>query len=402
MINKKCISCCVIKKISEYKSNFSAICRECTSIQKNMKDQRNCNHCYKKRQLENGLCEKCDLIYKILSIKEANNKNYNLSHKITSEDLQSNSIKNLTIILEDFENEQYDYLDMQLEEEYLTYGDHASEEDLINTLDVLNKYQDYDRNSSHQKTVKFEDNSWKKHIPKLLKEEIKDWASLNKFDLYQQAKELVTTSRGKKLEEIRNFVSDFSNVIYSVEHQEEEKEYIDLTDEVSDSIMSVIELIILPHQEVLERSKKHGGRIIFGDLWNTPFKESLKKEVKDRDDWKCVICEGDTDLHVHHKIPRDLGGLHHKDNLVTLCASCHGAVETADLNKAFTKCLANYKRNKSKQNNNLNITKNKTLLKKEVEDQLDSILVILNNKDEHVLVQDVMEIMDKLNVIFYE
>ncbi|MGR5911350.1 HNH endonuclease [Bacillus cereus] len=57
---------------------------------------------------------------------------------------------------------------------------------------------------------------------------------------------------------------------------------------------------------------------LYGDLWNVPFKESLKVEVKDRDDWKCVIaCE--TDLHVHHKIPRKLGAYYHKDNLVTLC-----------------------------------------------------------------------------------
>jgi len=49
------------------------------------------------------------------------------------------------------------------------------------------------------------------------------------------------------------------------------------------------------------------------------------KEVKNRDDNKCQICnEGSgTELHVHHIVPKSQGGSHNPSNLLTLCWSCH-------------------------------------------------------------------------------
>lgn len=64
------------------------------------------------------------------------------------------------------------------------------------------------------------------------------------------------------------------------------------------------------------------------DVNNEHFSENLKDLVKKRDNYKCVICNHDQNLEVHHKIPRRLGGLNDADNLVTLCSACHRFIET--------------------------------------------------------------------------
>ena len=52
----------------------------------------------------------------------------------------------------------------------------------------------------------------------------------------------------------------------------------------------------------------------------------IRKEVLQRDGWQCVECFSvisGRHAHVHHKIPRALGGNDELDNLVSLCSSCH-------------------------------------------------------------------------------
>lgn len=278
------------------------------------------------------------------------------------------------------------------------------EEDIVNPLEIIDKYQ-YGKGNSGQKIQQLRDESWREKIPKLIKKHIPNWQSESMEGIYNKSKLLMNEESGKNLAEIRNFVAELSQYVfesYMYDEDEEEQEASEFTDESAEYIMSLIEIIILPHLEVLDRVQQRGGKIMFGNLWNKPFNDSLKKEVKDRDGWKCVVCETEIDLHVHHKIPRNLGGIHHKDNLVTLCASCHGAVETADIQHAFNKCLANYRRNKVSKNIYEEISKDKQLLKGEVESMLDKLLVELNNKEEFKLVNDVGGIIKRLEVIFYE
>ena len=208
-------------------------------------------------------------------------------------------------------------------------------------MEILNKYKDGIDKINENEHVPNE--TWRKHIPSIIKENIPSWQQETMASTYEKSKELMGNFRGRDLQVVREFVCELSEIIYDNEFEEEEEEVYQPDDEVAAAIMSLVEMIILPHLEVLDRLEKHAGKIIYGDLWNVPFKESLKIEVKDRDGWKCVICECETDLHVHHKIPRRLGGIHHKDNLVTLCASCHKAVEAANVKEAFKTCLANYK-----------------------------------------------------------
>lgn len=75
--------------------------------------------------------------------------------------------------------------------------------------------------------------------------------------------------------------------------------------------------------------------IDYGPRW-----EGIRKRVYARDGWKCQVCGGEKsveDLHAHHITPLryfadDDGRVeydvaHDMDNLVTVCASCHGEVE---------------------------------------------------------------------------
>ena len=57
------------------------------------------------------------------------------------------------------------------------------------------------------------------------------------------------------------------------------------------------------------------------------FNESLKEIVKKRDNYRCYICGKETNLHVHHIIPRDEGGKHIPRKSITLCGGCHRSIE---------------------------------------------------------------------------
>jgi predicted HNH restriction endonuclease len=52
--------------------------------------------------------------------------------------------------------------------------------------------------------------------------------------------------------------------------------------------------------------------------------------VRERDGGQCVVC-GMPDVEVHHIKFRSQGGKHDPENLVCLCADCHGAVHARRL-----------------------------------------------------------------------
>lgn len=71
------------------------------------------------------------------------------------------------------------------------------------------------------------------------------------------------------------------------------------------------------------------------------FTDALKDKIKERDQDCCQVCGEHGRLEVHHIVPQKLGGDHHPDNLITLCISCHRAIETRDLDYAIRKCQKN-------------------------------------------------------------
>ncbi|OIK11319.1 HNH endonuclease [Bacillus sp. MUM 13] len=291
---------------------------------------------------------------------------------------------------------------LELEDEFLFVDEEvspSSETLVLDPLEIIEKYQNAVLERDIQ--VEIKDEPWRKHIPKHVKLNMKNWKNATLEEVYDTGKELMSKSTGAIRNQLFEFVCDLSELVFVEQQDEEETEDL-LTGDAAEAIMNLVEMIILPHLEVLDKIKENGGNVRLADIWNQPFNDSLKKEVKDRDHWKCVICEDDKGLHVHHRIPRKLGGVNHKNNLVTLCSSCHPAIETANVQKAFKKCLANFRRNKNKGIKNSHASKDKTLLKDEVENILEKVLLSLGNKDENDLAKEITEVMDRLEIIFYE
>jgi 5-methylcytosine-specific restriction protein A len=50
----------------------------------------------------------------------------------------------------------------------------------------------------------------------------------------------------------------------------------------------------------------------------------LRKLVLERDGWRCQECGSARNLQVHHLRPRSQLGGDRMQNLITLCACCHG------------------------------------------------------------------------------
>lgn len=110
------------------------------------------------------------------------------------------------------------------------------------------------------------------------------------------------------------------------------------------SIRNDIEEVIRGKVNNLVQALKQTGNSIGGQVinyYNLSFNESIKAKVLERDEYMCQICSKDTDLHVHHKIKRKNGGSHELDNLITLCVSCHRAIETGNYAHAIKKCTRN-------------------------------------------------------------
>lgn len=103
---------------------------------------------------------------------------------------------------------------------------------------------------------------------------------------------------------------------------------------------------------LIERANHIGDMDMHGRLLNyynlSGFTDSVKNQILERDGFKCRICSRNSNLHIHHIIPRQQGGSHNPDNLITLCASCHGAIETKDIDLAIKKGIKNILKEKPK------------------------------------------------------
>ena len=54
--------------------------------------------------------------------------------------------------------------------------------------------------------------------------------------------------------------------------------------------------------------------------------KQLREQVLRRDGWRCQRCGSLSHLEIHHIIFRSRSGSDIEQNLITLCARCHGAV----------------------------------------------------------------------------
>ncbi len=51
---------------------------------------------------------------------------------------------------------------------------------------------------------------------------------------------------------------------------------------------------------------------------------TLRLRVLERDGWRCQSCGRRDQLEIHHQVRRSQLGPDHEDNLIVLCAGCHG------------------------------------------------------------------------------
>ncbi len=72
----------------------------------------------------------------------------------------------------------------------------------------------------------------------------------------------------------------------------------------------------------VEKGKKDS--VVFDKLHRL-FWDMRKREVLDRDMWRCRRCSSVLQLQVDHIVNRSSGGTHKMENLQTLCANCHYA-----------------------------------------------------------------------------
>jgi len=64
--------------------------------------------------------------------------------------------------------------------------------------------------------------------------------------------------------------------------------------------------------------------------------EEIRDQVLRRDSWRCQACGTMSNLEVHHKEFRSRAGDDSEENLITLCAVCHGSIHHADLAPAYS------------------------------------------------------------------
>lgn len=57
---------------------------------------------------------------------------------------------------------------------------------------------------------------------------------------------------------------------------------------------------------------------------NRELYEALRNQVLARDNWRCQNCGASENLQVHHIQSRSKLGHDSPENLITLCADCHG------------------------------------------------------------------------------
>lgn len=99
-------------------------------------------------------------------------------------------------------------------------------------------------------------------------------------------------------------------------------------------------------KEIINRAIE--ARDTFGvsrNYFDSGFTSTKRTEIQERDRYTCRICGKKQSLEVHHIVKVIHGGNSSSDNLVTLCKSCHRAVDTLDLDYAIKKCMKNAEKN---------------------------------------------------------
>lgn len=264
------------------------------------------------------------------------------------------------------------------------------QENIINPLGILNMYEE----GAIKVTPIADKEIWKKYIPSTLRYDLAG-KSLEEAIKVMNEKIKKINRQNANYKEWMKFKQELEEILYEEDLIEEEQ--IDFEKEweedleIALQIRKTVEAVILPHLEILQRLEENNGKLKLLDVNDQPFNENLKISVRERDNHSCVVCNGVSNLHVHHKIPRKLGGPNHIYNLVTLCSSCHSAIETADPLHAFTKGITNYFKNKNQKKYYEAELRDPEVIKQELIEKLDAL--ILGNRRNLILKDELVEIL---------
>ena len=98
--------------------------------------------------------------------------------------------------------------------------------------------------------------------------------------------------------------------------------------------------------DMISRADKEEGKLIDYNLdsWEgKDIPEEVRNAVLDRDFHQCRICGRKDNLDIHHISRKNDFEYELKDNMVTLCSSCHRHIETGNIPFAIEKCYSNAK-----------------------------------------------------------
>ena len=100
--------------------------------------------------------------------------------------------------------------------------------------------------------------------------------------------------------------------------------------------------------DMISRSAKDEGKLIDYNLssWEgNDIPKDVREAVFERDFHQCRICGRKNSLDIHHISRKNGFEYELKDNMVTLCSSCHRHIETGNIPFAIEKCYSNAKSN---------------------------------------------------------
>lgn len=152
--------------------------------------------------------------------------------------------------------------------------------------------------------------------------------ALAKKDLELAAARRAARKKNETIDELRNELDESRTIILVRQAEDYRRENIELKLRLEEAPKVVYRNA--PPVEVLKESgintiyieKPKRGKSKEQQTFDRKYKKARLK-ILERDNYKCVNCGKDEDLHVHHKIHKSDGGTNDPENLITLCKWCH-------------------------------------------------------------------------------
>ena len=205
-------------------------------------------------------------------------------------------------------------------------------------LDITRHVRKFQQGAARKKNEE-----WRDYVPDFMKKRYSSWETASITDVYNEANALIATHGKPARTALLSFSASLSRIIFDNPNiTEVAGEPIYELEEIEEHITAVVEMIMLPHLDVLDQIDDATYGAHFDSLAFEDDRDSLIRRVKNRDHNLCLVCKTTDDIHLHHRIPEKYGNINNLENLVLLCGACREAVRTADLETAIETGISNY------------------------------------------------------------